>query len=88
MAQQALEEIGTPSFLRFGSWIGGDRDGHPLVTTQVTAMAWRMQAQTAYTEYMRRLESLSDQLSYSIRLCRPSEAFMADLEAGHCQRRP
>jgi phosphoenolpyruvate carboxylase len=78
--QQALEEIGTPSFLRFGSWIGGDRDGHPLVTTQVTAMAWRMQAQTAYTEYMRRLEALSDQLSYSIRLCRPSEAFMADLE--------
>jgi len=76
----APEEIGTPSFLRFGSWIGGDRDGHPLVTTQVTAMAWRMQAQTAYTEYMRRLEQLSDQLSYSIRLCRPSDAFMADLE--------
>ena len=77
---QAPEEIGTPSFLRFGSWIGGDRDGHPLVTTQVTAMAWRMQAQTAYSEYLRRLELLSDQLSYSIRLCRPSDAFMADLE--------
>jgi phosphoenolpyruvate carboxylase len=76
---QAPEEIGTPSFLRFGSWIGGDRDGHPLVTTQVTAMAWRMQAQTAYSEYLRRLELLSDQLSYSIRLCRPSDAFMADL---------
>lgn len=77
---QAPDEIGTPTFLRFGSWIGGDRDGHPLVTTQVTAMAWRMQAQTAYTEYLRRLELLSDQLSYSIRLCRPSDAFMADLE--------
>ncbi len=77
---QAPEEIGTPTFLRFGSWIGGDRDGHPLVTTQVTAMAWRMQAQTAYSEYLRRLELLSDQLSYSIRLCRPSDAFMADLE--------
>ncbi|OYY92991.1 MAG: phosphoenolpyruvate carboxylase [Hydrogenophilales bacterium 28-61-23] len=77
---QAPAEIGTPSFLRFGSWIGGDRDGHPLVTTQVTAQAWRMQAQTAYTEYLRRLERLSDQLSYSIRLCRPSDAFMADLD--------
>ena len=77
---EALAEIGTPSFLRFGSWIGGDRDGHPLVTTQVTAQAWRMQAQTAYTEYLRRLEQLSDQLSYSIRLCRPSDVFMADLE--------
>ena len=77
---KAPEEIGTPSFLRFGSWIGGDRDGHPLVTTEVTALAWRMQAQTAYSEYLLRLEALSDQLSYSIRLCRPSEAFMADLE--------
>jgi len=77
---QVRAEVGTPSVLRFGSWIGGDRDGHPLVTTQVTAQAWRMQAQTAYTEYLRRLELLSDQLSYSIRLCRPSDTFMADLE--------
>lgn len=82
---QASAEIGTPSMLKFGSWIGGDRDGHPLVTSQVTALAWRMQAQTAYTEYLRRLEQLSDQLSYSIRLCRPSEAFMADLEADVAQ---
>jgi len=78
--EDAPSEIGTPSFIRFGSWIGGDRDGHPLVTTQVTAQAWRLQAQTVYVEYLRRLELLSDQLSYSIRLRRPSDAFMADLE--------
>jgi phosphoenolpyruvate carboxylase len=69
-----------PSFIRFGSWIGGDRDGHPGVTTEVTALAWRMQAITAYEEYAHRLDALSDQLSLSSRLCRPSEDFLASLE--------
>jgi phosphoenolpyruvate carboxylase len=26
-----------PSFLRFGSWVGGDRDGHPYVKADITA---------------------------------------------------
>lgn len=70
-----------PSFLRFGSWIGGDRDGHPGVTAEVTALAWRMQSRTACEEYLRRLEALADQLSFSIRLCQPSQAFLDSLEA-------
>jgi len=75
------EKVDTPVFLRFGSWIGGDRDGHPFVTAEVTALAWRMQARTACMEYMRRLDQLSDHLSYSTRLCQPSPAFLASLEA-------
>ncbi len=74
------EAVGVPDFLRFGSWIGGDRDGHPFVTAEVTALAWRMQARTAYAEYLRRIDLLSDQLSYSTRLCQPSAEFMASLE--------
>ena len=77
--EDAASRLKLPAFLRFGSWIGGDRDGHPGVTTEVTALAWRMQAQTAYEEYLRRLERLFDQLSLSDRLCQPSEAFMASL---------
>ena len=74
-----------PSFLRFGSWIGGDRDGHPLVTPEVTALAWQMQAQTVLLEYLRRVAALSDLLSYSINLCRPSPAFLDNLEADQRQ---
>ena len=33
-----------PAFLRWGSWIGGDRDGHPFVTAETTLDALRIQA--------------------------------------------
>jgi phosphoenolpyruvate carboxylase len=33
-----------PAFVRWGSWIGGDRDGHPFVTAETTLEALRIQA--------------------------------------------
>lgn len=81
----AARDLGTPTFLRFGSWIGGDRDGHPLVTAEVTALAWRMQERTALQEYLRRLELLSDQLSFSTRLCQPAPDFLESLERDSAQ---
>ena len=73
-------QVRVSNLFRFGSWIGGDRDGHPLVTAEVTALAWRMQARTALEEYLRRVESLSSLLSYSLRMCNPSAEFTASLE--------
>ncbi|MBT9613772.1 MAG: phosphoenolpyruvate carboxylase [Burkholderiales bacterium] len=75
----AAAELHVSNLFRFGSWIGGDRDGHPLVTAEVTALAWRMQARTVLEEYLHRIESLSSLLSFSLRMCTPSPAFMASL---------
>src|ERR1022692_3060553 len=33
-----------PAFLRFGSWVGADRDGNPFVTAQVTQQTAEIQA--------------------------------------------
>ena len=78
--EAAAARLDTRRLLRFGSWIGGDRDGHPGVTAEVTHLAWLMQARTALEEYSARLAALSEQLSYSLRLCQPSAAFLESLK--------
>jgi phosphoenolpyruvate carboxylase len=72
--------IRVPSFLCFGSWIGGDRDGNPNVTSETTVLALRMQAQTILQEYIRRLDDLRGQLSHSDGFCELSTAFLDSLE--------
>ncbi|MBA2757291.1 MAG: phosphoenolpyruvate carboxylase, partial [Chloroflexi bacterium] len=36
--------VRTPAFVRYGSWIGGDRDGNPSVTAETTRHAVRIHA--------------------------------------------
>jgi len=68
-----------PSFLRFGSWIGGDRDGNPFVKPETTEMAVRMQAEAVLEEYIARVTALSRILTYSARMAQPSESLRASL---------
>src|SRR6185436_8392072 len=49
--------------LRFGSWIGGDRDGNPNVTPEVTRKATWMARWVAADLYAREIEALRAELS-------------------------
>ena len=49
--------------LRFGSWIGGDRDGNPNVTPDVTRRACLLSRWVAAGLYLHEVEALRDELS-------------------------
>jgi phosphoenolpyruvate carboxylase len=51
--------------IRFGSWIGGDRDGNPFVTPEVTRHACLMARWTALALYSKEVEQLRFELSMS-----------------------
>jgi phosphoenolpyruvate carboxylase len=51
-----------PAFLRYGSWIGADRDGNPFVTAVVTEQAARIQAEHA----LRALENATVRIGRSL----------------------
>lgn len=69
-----------PAFLRFGSWIGGDRDGNPFVTHRMTSQAIRLQQETLLRNYLARIEDLGGQLSHSENFVKASPAFRRSLE--------
>lgn len=80
-AEGGKAAIQVPSFLRFGSWIGGDRDGNPNVKPETTALAVRLQCREILQEYLRRVENLGQSLTYSSSLVTPSSAFSTSLAA-------
>jgi phosphoenolpyruvate carboxylase len=59
-----LDEL--PNLLSFGSWIGGDRDGNPLVKPECVKDALELARAVILREYIRGVEFLSDCLSSSL----------------------
>jgi len=69
-----------PPVIRFGSWVGGDRDGNPYVTADTTAWALRTHKREVLACYIDRVEQLHHILSHSDRFGRPSAEFYERLE--------
>ena len=55
-----------PLILHYASWIGGDRDGNPNVTPEVTLETLRTLREAARAVYLRALDSLSEHLTQSV----------------------
>jgi len=62
-----LNEAAVPNLVHFGSWIGGDRDGNPLVKPDCIHGALEMARGLILREYLNDVESMSDRLSSSRR---------------------
>ncbi len=82
-----------PSFFRMGSWIGGDRDGHPFVTADVLSEALAAQSDKILSHYIREVGSLAAELSLDERLVSVSPevdalATAADDRSPHRQGEP
>ena len=69
-----------PVLLSFGSWIGGDRDGNPYVTPQVTREALQMSREHVLTHYQRQLGLILDLLTSSAQQAPISGALEQRLE--------
>jgi phosphoenolpyruvate carboxylase len=54
-----------PILVRFGSWIGGDRDGNPFVTAATTAEALNLARELLRTYYLERLQIVFEQVASS-----------------------
>src|SRR5215467_13287729 len=65
------------SFVRMGSWIGGDRDGNPFVTEAVLRHTLRLQSNHALKFYLEELHILGAELSLDDRLVGASDELVA-----------
>jgi phosphoenolpyruvate carboxylase len=69
-----------PPFFQFGSWIGGDRDGNPFVTNDVTHGTLLENRLTGLRRYRRRLDELVRALSITEKAFPISDRFRTALE--------
>ncbi|MGB1583547.1 MAG: phosphoenolpyruvate carboxylase [Solirubrobacterales bacterium] len=73
--------VEVPSFLRMGSWIGGDRDGNPFVTPEVTIDALELMRDQCLHFLERRVSLLAERASFADQFGHRAEALLPLLVA-------
>ncbi|WP_309093001.1 phosphoenolpyruvate carboxylase, partial [Phenylobacterium sp.] len=81
--REVLGEDSLNSFLRVGSWVGGDRDGNPFVTAAVMRQALARQSRAALRLYLDRVHALGAELSISAGLAGVTPELQALADAAH-----
>ncbi len=66
-----------PSFVRLGTWIGGDRDGNPFVDAQTLRYAVSRDGGTAIRHYLESIHKLGAEISISSLMSETPEAVLA-----------
>ncbi len=82
---EALEAHGIPAsdlrpVVRFGSWMGGDRDGNPSVDAETTARTLSLHRSLVLRRYLEEAETLRDELTSSLRRVGISEELRTSLQ--------
>lgn len=67
--------------LRFGSWVGGDRDGNPNVTPAVTLDVLALMHERGLSALVSLVDDLTAQLTASVKVVGVSEELLASLAA-------
>ncbi|QQS44777.1 MAG: phosphoenolpyruvate carboxylase [Acidobacteriota bacterium] len=67
--------------IRFGSWVGGDRDGNPYVTPEITWESLRLQQRLVLRKYLESVADLSRRLSESSRFLDTTNELRASIAA-------
>ncbi len=68
------------NFCYFGSWVGGDRDGNPSVTPEVTWQTARYQRDLVIGKYIQSIKELTELLSLSLHWTNVSDKVLESLE--------
>ncbi|MCG8405950.1 MAG: phosphoenolpyruvate carboxylase [Phycisphaerales bacterium] len=74
--------VDVPSMVRYRTWIGGDRDGNPLVTPEMTRESLRRHRQAALRLYQEKLSELIRLMSLSDRRIPVPAELIASVDAG------